>query len=171
MHICRNASKEATFHGRFRNRSNIQNIYLVNINFDESRIEFIYYCFFEIYSFIHLIIVVLKFNSKDNVLSIKENNEVVDINEIVKQTTEEFISANLSADIYSDAPKSSNIYISTKTKIAYLNTPIDLKLIFWQVSRIKANLDKELKATSQRAARPAPQMSTTATEMIYNNRH
>jgi hypothetical protein len=56
-----------------------------------------------------------------------------DIHEIVKQTTEEFISANLSADIYSDAPKSSNIYISTKTKIAYLNTPIDLKLIFWQV--------------------------------------
>ena len=56
-----------------------------------------------------------------------------DIHEIVKQTTEEFISANLSEDIYSDAPKSSNIYISTKTKIAYLNTPIDLKLIFWQV--------------------------------------
>lgn len=56
-----------------------------------------------------------------------------EINEIVKQTAEEFISANLSADIYSDAPKSSNIYISTKTKIAYLNMPIDLKLIFWQV--------------------------------------
>jgi len=56
-----------------------------------------------------------------------------EFNEIVKQTTEEFISANLSADIYSDAPKSSDIYISTKTKIAYLNTPIDLKLLFWQI--------------------------------------
>ena len=57
-----------------------------------------------------------------------------EINEIVKQTTEEFISANLSADInLNDAPKSTNIYISTKTKIAYLNRPIDLKLLFWSV--------------------------------------
>jgi len=56
-----------------------------------------------------------------------------EINEILQQTPEEFISANLSADMDSEAPKSTNIYISTKTKIAYLNTPIDLKLIFWQV--------------------------------------
>jgi TATA-box binding protein (TBP) (component of TFIID and TFIIIB) len=56
-----------------------------------------------------------------------------EVNEILQQTTEEFISANLSADINSEAPKSSNIYISTKTKIAYLNIPIDLKLLFWQV--------------------------------------
>ena len=40
-------------------------------------------------------------------------------NEILQQTTEEFISANLSADMDSEAPKSTNIYISTKTKIAY----------------------------------------------------
>jgi hypothetical protein len=60
-----------------------------------------------------------------------------EFNEIVKQTTEEFISANLSADInLNDAPKSTNIYISTKTKIAYLNRPIDLKLLFWVVSII-----------------------------------
>jgi len=56
-----------------------------------------------------------------------------DVNEILQQTAEEFISANLSADMDSEAPKSTNIYISTKTKIAYLNTPIDLKLLFWQV--------------------------------------
>lgn len=57
-----------------------------------------------------------------------------EFNEIVKQTTEEFISANLSADInLNDAPKSTNIYISTKTKIAYLNRPVDLKLLFWVV--------------------------------------
>jgi hypothetical protein len=54
-------------------------------------------------------------------------------NEILQQTAEEFISANLSADMDSEAPKSTNIYISTKTKIAYLNMPIDLKLLFWQV--------------------------------------
>ena len=54
-------------------------------------------------------------------------------NEILQQTKEEFISANLSADMDSEAPKSTNIYISTKTKIAYLNMPVDLKLLFWQV--------------------------------------
>ena len=74
----------------------------------------------------------------ENFISTKydDDNDLSDeeeINEIVKQTTEEFISANLSADICSDAPKASNIYISTKTKIAYLNKPIDLKTIFWQV--------------------------------------
>jgi len=56
-----------------------------------------------------------------------------EVNEILQQTPEEFISANLSADMDSEAPKSTNIYISTKTKIAYLNTPIDLKLLFWQI--------------------------------------
>lgn len=56
-----------------------------------------------------------------------------DVNEILQQTAEEFISANLSADMDSEAPKSTNIYISTKTKIAYLNTPIDLKQLFWSV--------------------------------------
>jgi hypothetical protein len=63
----------------------------------------------------------------------EESSDDEDVNEILKQTTEEFISANLSADLSSEAPKANNIYISTKTKIAYLNTPIDLKQIFWQV--------------------------------------
>ena len=62
-----------------------------------------------------------------------DGSDEEEIHEIIKQTAEEFISANLSADIYSDAPKSSDIYISTKTKIAYLDTPIDLKLVFWQI--------------------------------------
>jgi hypothetical protein len=55
------------------------------------------------------------------------------VNEIVKQTNEEFISANLMTELTSEAPKSSDIYISTKTKIAYLDSLIDLKEIFWQV--------------------------------------
>jgi hypothetical protein len=63
----------------------------------------------------------------------EESSDDEDVNEILKQTTEEFISANLSADFTTDAPKATNIYISTKTKIAYLNTPIDLKDIFWKV--------------------------------------
>jgi len=36
-------------------------------------------------------------------------------------------------DMDSNAPKPTNIYISTKTKIAYLNTPIELKDIFWNI--------------------------------------
>ena len=73
----------------------------------------------------------LKFTS--NSYDENSSDDEEEINEIIKQqTTEEFISANLNVD-FSEAPKPSTIYISTKTKIAYLNTPIDLKHIFWQV--------------------------------------
>lgn len=43
------------------------------------------------------------------------------------------LSANISEEITLDVPKPTSIYISTKTKIAYLNNPIDLKDVFWQV--------------------------------------
>ncbi len=40
----------------------------------------------------------------------------------------------ISADILNETcPKASDIYISTKTNISYLNHPIDLKLVFWQI--------------------------------------
>ena len=53
-----------------------------------------------------------------------------DYNVVIETPSEEFISANISMDL-TEAPKSSDIYISTKTKIAYLNMPIDLKRLFW----------------------------------------
>ena len=56
-----------------------------------------------------------------------------DINSLTIEQNEEFISANISMDLNIEAPKASNIYISTKTKIAYLNIPIDLREIFWKV--------------------------------------
>jgi len=62
-----------------------------------------------------------------------ETSDEEEVNEILKHNTEEFISANLSLDFTSEAPKATSIYISTKTKIAYLNRPIDLKQIFWMV--------------------------------------
>lgn len=62
-----------------------------------------------------------------------ETSDEEEVNEILKDNTEEFISANLSLDFTSEAPKATSIYISTKTKIAYLNRPIDLKQIFWMV--------------------------------------
>ena len=70
----------------------------------------------------------------DDILS---DDDEDDVNEIIKKTPEEFISANLSLDLNSEMPKPSNIYISTKTKIAYLNTPIDLKYIFWEIPVIQ----------------------------------
>jgi hypothetical protein len=51
----------------------------------------------------------------------------------IKDNDEEVVSANITMDIGSVAPKATNIYISTKTKIAYLNTVIDLKNIFWKL--------------------------------------
>jgi hypothetical protein len=46
------------------------------------------------------------------------------------------ISANITMDMNLDSPKATNIYISTKTKIAYLNKTIDLKNIFWKIPTI-----------------------------------
>ena len=56
-----------------------------------------------------------------------------DIIENFVNSDEEFVSANLSMEINSETPKASDIYISTKTKIAYLNMPIELKDVFWSV--------------------------------------
>jgi TATA-box binding protein (TBP) (component of TFIID and TFIIIB) len=48
---------------------------------------------------------------------------------------EEIVSSNISVD-FNEIPKATDIYISTKTKIAYLNTPINLKDVFWNVRTI-----------------------------------
>ena len=45
----------------------------------------------------------------------------------------EIMSTDIANNILSDAPKSSDIYISTKTKIAYLNQHIDLNSLFWHI--------------------------------------
>lgn len=45
----------------------------------------------------------------------------------------EIISTNILSELNSEPPKSSAIYISTKTKIAYLNQHIDLKNVFWNI--------------------------------------
>ena len=68
----------------------------------------------------------------DDIISDDDNDiDIENFNQIIKNEKDDFISANISLDI--DTPKATNIYISTKTKIAYLNTPIDLKNIFWNV--------------------------------------
>jgi len=68
-------------------------------------------------------------SSNDN-----DNDMLSDDEEINKLIyNEEIISANMSIDLETETPKASNIYISTKTKIAYLNIPISLKEIFWKI--------------------------------------
>ena len=52
-------------------------------------------------------------------------------NELYDDTS--YISSNIANEIKYEIPKSTNIYISTKTKIAYLNLHIDLKNIFWNI--------------------------------------
>jgi len=73
-------------------------------------------------------------NNTEEVSSDDETNEKIEWDEIGEFSKEEseYISANIEMDLCV-APKASDIYISTKTKIAYLNTPIDLKEIFWSV--------------------------------------
>jgi hypothetical protein len=55
----------------------------------------------------------------------------------LKNNMDEFISANIAMDVKSTAPTASDIYISTKTQISYLNTPIDLKPVFWKIPTIQ----------------------------------
>jgi len=68
------------------------------------------------------------YNDEDDSVSEEE-----DINSLIIEQNEEFISANICMDLNLEAPKASSIYISTKTKIAYLSMPIELREIFWKI--------------------------------------
>jgi TATA-box binding protein (TBP) (component of TFIID and TFIIIB) len=90
----------------------------------------------------------MSFQKKTNIddewasfISVKNNDassdeedaaEFEEINEFI-ENDEETISSNISFDFSAETPKASNIYISTKTKIAYLNSYIDLKNVFWSI--------------------------------------
>ena len=71
-----------------------------------------------------------------NFISSGYDDDISDDEDIINNfvnSTEAFVSANLSMEINSETPKASDIYISTKTKIAYLNIPIILKDVFWSI--------------------------------------
>jgi len=70
--------------------------------------------------------------NEDTTSDEEDNYDTSEIAEFIKKD-EEFLSANISFDFDCKTPKASNIYISTKTKIAYLNTPMDLKHLFWNI--------------------------------------
>jgi hypothetical protein len=74
----------------------------------------------------------------ENFISFSNSNNTVNDDFIENESSdEEFLSANISSDIdiskIEEAPIASNIYISTKTKIAYINHHIDLHKIFWEI--------------------------------------
>jgi hypothetical protein len=71
---------------------------------------------------------------------LNDNDE--QLTDILKQEADEYLSANLTTDIASNVPKCTNIYISTKTKIAYLNTNINLAEIFWRIPIVNYYLPK-----------------------------
>lgn len=66
-----------------------------------------------------------------------DSDEEVDIDDMLDEYADDFVSANISTDIGSLAPKATNIYVSTKTKIAYLNSKIDIKKMFWEIPIIQ----------------------------------
>lgn len=68
-------------------------------------------------------------NNHDDISS---DDEMLEIDQF-KQHDENMVSADMSFDFNLETPKASDIYISTKTNIAYLNTPIDLKSVFWNI--------------------------------------
>jgi len=72
------------------------------------------------------------YSNDDTSSELDELDESDDINEIISNK-ETIISANMLNEITKEPPKPTKIYISTKTKIAYLNTTINLKQIFWEI--------------------------------------
>ena len=59
---------------------------------------------------------------------VDDDDEEDDITDAIENT--HMISADI---LHETCPKASDIYISTKTNISYLNHPIDLKPVFWQI--------------------------------------
>ena len=65
---------------------------------------------------------------EDFVLSVYTDNAVDE-----EETDTKYASPNLKNDILSVSPTATDIYISTKSKIAYLNSSIDINCIFWNI--------------------------------------
>jgi len=60
------------------------------------------------------------------------DDEIEDINNFIKNDEADILT-KLDFDFNSETPKASDIYISTKTKLAYLNRQIDLNSVFWEI--------------------------------------
>jgi hypothetical protein len=101
-------------------------------------------------------------NTKNNIKSLVENiddewekfisndyGEDLDIDQVEPDESSNEITLNITDDIIfendrntGEIPKATEIYISTKSKIAYLNREIDLKAIFWEIPVIQYSMPK-----------------------------
>jgi hypothetical protein len=75
--------------------------------------------------------------------------EDLDIDQVDHDDSSNEITLNITEDIVEEndknnrnIPKATEIYISTKSKIAYLNQEIDLKSIFWEIPVIQYSMPK-----------------------------
>jgi len=63
-----------------------------------------------------------------------DSEEIIDEFEYENENDcDKTLSADIGSEIIVNIPKTTTIYISTKTKIAYLNNPVDLKEVFWNI--------------------------------------
>jgi len=60
-------------------------------------------------------------------------NELDLVDDYLDEVKNEFLDSENINMMNEDCPKCTPIYISTKTNIAYLNTPIDIKNVFWDI--------------------------------------
>jgi len=79
----------------------------------------------------------------DNFITFSEKDNTKDDESDEEYIPEICMSANIEFMEEKDVPTSSEIYISTKTKISYLNQTIDLNKIFWEVPIIEYEITKE----------------------------
>lgn len=81
-------------------------------------------------------------NDYNNDESSSDEEVCLHFDEVLNNQEDDYVSANLAMDIDVIAPKATDIYISTKTKIAYLNTTIDLKTLFWEIPVLNYSMPK-----------------------------
>jgi hypothetical protein len=75
-------------------------------------------------------------NEWQNFISAKYNNDddaSSEGHDQEEEVDESILSADIAKSLQQEAPEATEIYISTRSKIAYLNQPIDLKTLFWGI--------------------------------------
>ena len=91
----------------------------------------------------------------DNKSSCKENkkgnnilddflDEDIDVDEvIIEEDQQQYQDQDQPIVDFDNVPQSTPIYISTKTNIAYLNSPVDIRNVFWEIPTIPYSLASE----------------------------
>ena len=112
-----------------------------------------------------------------NFISSKYNNDDDEASEdLIEEEgeVESIVSADIAKGLQQEAPRATDIYISTKSKIAYLNQPIDLKTLFWGIKVMpystpaKGVIKKQMKFNSLTQEELDEVQSNLTTETHYD---